>query len=245
NKETSGTEHYSYLTPFQAYPATLAAGKTRVELANLPTWAPAGFQLVIYRTAMGQTTDFRQVGTVPSGQNLILDGEPDDQRTDPLPPYVLQSLPGLTPASIGLAGTAPHADSRVLVFDGTGKNANLLEADDGGIYRLVNPGGPADQRHWDSLIGDLNIAEVGDVAQDPGTNVALIGTQDDGSQVQTGPGLSTWRSTLDGDGQAQVVQRIGSLTTYHYSVANNLRTVEREQFDGNGTLIGTSYPALS
>lgn len=35
-----------------------------------------------------------------------------------------------------LYGSAPHADSRELVFDGAG---NLLEADDGGIYRHPNP----------------------------------------------------------------------------------------------------------
>ncbi len=36
----------------------------------------------------------------------------------------------------GANGSAPHADSRELVFDARG---NLLEGDDGGIYRLSNP----------------------------------------------------------------------------------------------------------
>src|SRR5262249_52861355 len=40
-------------------------------------------------------------------------------------------------AGKGANGSAPHPDSRAMVFDAAG---NLLEADDGGIYRLVKPG---------------------------------------------------------------------------------------------------------
>ena len=36
----------------------------------------------------------------------------------------------------GAAGTAPHADSRWMIFD---KNGNLWESDDGGVYFLNNP----------------------------------------------------------------------------------------------------------
>src|SRR5262249_28128585 len=70
-----------------------------------------------------------------------------------------------------------------------------------------------------------------------------------GSQIQTGPGLDSWRSTIDGDGQAQAVQRVkqtdGTFITYHYSVANNLGAVTREKFDANGTLVETTEPALT
>src|SRR5262249_45273357 len=39
----------------------------------------------------------------------------------------------------GAGGTAPHSDSRVLAFVGTGASATLLEGDDGGLFRLTNP----------------------------------------------------------------------------------------------------------
>jgi len=45
----------------------------------------------------------------------------------------------------GANGTAPHADSRVMVFDA---NRNLLHADDGGINRLLNPDGQIGVRQW-------------------------------------------------------------------------------------------------
>jgi outer membrane protein OmpA-like peptidoglycan-associated protein len=38
-----------------------------------------------------------------------------------------------------VGGTAPHADSRDMVFSG----GNILESDDGGLYRLVDPAGTA------------------------------------------------------------------------------------------------------
>ena len=55
----------------------------------------------------------------------------------------------------GANGTAPHADSRAMVFDALG---NLLEADDGGIYRLSNPG--SSSRKWTSVIGNLAVDRI-------------------------------------------------------------------------------------
>src|SRR5262249_4547641 len=98
-------------------------------------------------------------------------------------------------------GTAPHADSRALVFDPSGR---LMEGDDGGIFRLVNPGGGA-PRFWESLIGDLQITEVGHVAYDPINQVLTIGTQDTGNQEQAGPNALEWRSVSLGDGAFQAV----------------------------------------
>src|SRR5206468_4156233 len=60
-----------------------------------------------------------------------------------------------------LPGTAPHPDSRAMVFD---KNGNILEADDGGIYRLINP--TSLTGHWESVIGNLALTEFYSVAFD-------------------------------------------------------------------------------
>src|SRR5262249_46660760 len=97
-KETSGTEHYSYLTPFEPIMAQVLADNANVKLQKLPTWMPDGFQLVVYRTPENDDTDFKQVGTVGLGVGSLLDDKADGERTDALPQYVLQSLPGLTPA---------------------------------------------------------------------------------------------------------------------------------------------------
>jgi len=78
-------------------------------------------------------------------------------------------------------GTAPHADAREMVFDNDG---NLLQGDDGGIYRLQNPGTPG--QVWQSMIGTLRATEVRSVAYDPVNNVIGVGSQDVGSSIQVG-----------------------------------------------------------
>jgi hypothetical protein len=75
-------------------------------------------------------------------------------------------------------GTAPHADSRNMVFDSDG---SLIETDDGGINRLRFPDtrsavaavpgvptlvGAAFNRHWISLNGNLSINEFVEIAWD-------------------------------------------------------------------------------
>src|SRR5205823_825199 len=124
--------------------------------------------------------------------------------------------------SIVLAGannttnTAPHADSRSLVFDTAGR---LLDADDGGIYRLSLPFDAAN-RQWSSVNADLVITEILSLSYDPLNNVFISGEQDTGSAAQTGQpsdpvdvngdGLpddfatrSVWQQVLQADGQGQ------------------------------------------
>jgi hypothetical protein len=52
--------------------------------------------------------------------------------------------------------TAPHSDSREMVFDA---NGNILQSDDGGLYRLKNPTSNAD-RIWESANGNLRATEL-------------------------------------------------------------------------------------
>jgi hypothetical protein len=49
----------------------------------------------------------------------------------------------------GANGTSPHSDSRFMAFDASG---NLLQTNDGGIARLVNPNAAA-TRKWASVVG--------------------------------------------------------------------------------------------
>ncbi|HFA51202.1 MAG TPA: hypothetical protein ENJ95_19495 [Bacteroidetes bacterium] len=82
-------------------------------------------------------------------------------------------------------GTAPHADSRYLVFDSAN---HLLEADDGGVYRLS----VIDKKlQWQSLNGNLRIAELYSVAWDGRTQSIVAGAQDVGSLEQIEPAFSS------------------------------------------------------
>src|SRR5262245_45610063 len=78
-------------------------------------------------------------------------------------------------------GTAPHADSRDMAFDAAG---NLIESDDGGVFRLTTP--TAAGRTWQSLNSNLRITEVLSAAYDPLNNVIFTGNQDNGTSWQTG-----------------------------------------------------------
>ncbi|MEE8524882.1 MAG: hypothetical protein V3T72_13190, partial [Thermoanaerobaculia bacterium] len=55
------------------------------------------------------------------------------------------------------SGTAPHADSRAMVFDSAG---NLLEADDGGIYLLPTPGVLGEDRLTGAAAAGSNTVQV-------------------------------------------------------------------------------------
>lgn len=105
----------------------------------------------------------------------------------------------------GASGTSPHADSRKMVFDG---NGNLLQANDGGIYRLQNPDAAANVRAWTSLNNNIQPTEMHSVAYDPVSNIVFGGTQDTGTPIQSAPGSTTWNELLQGDG-AKVAVGVG------------------------------------
>ncbi|MDD2767765.1 MAG: sialidase family protein [Methylococcus sp.] len=96
----------------------------------------------------------------------------------------------------GANGTSPHADSRNMAFDADG---NLLQANDGGIYRLVEPSNRK-HRRWVSVLGNLRLAETISAAYDPLSGLAFGGTQDNGSAAQTAQNDFSWKSLRQGDG---------------------------------------------
>ena len=84
----------------------------------------------------------------------------------------------------GANGTSPHADSRFMTFDAAG---NLLQANDGGIVRLVRPNTPT-MRRWVAVDGNIKSAELHSIAYDPLSNIIFGGTQDNGTPIQSSPG---------------------------------------------------------
>ncbi len=134
--------------------------------------------------------------------------------------------------------TGPHADSRDMAFlaDGT-----LVEVDDGGIYRRTSP--RDNTGDWFSLIGDLAVTEMHDVAYDSVSNTLIGGAQDNGTSQQLAPGSQTWTGVFGGDGGDVLVddQSLAAQgQSIHYVSAQNLQGFNRETYDANGNPVAGS-----
>jgi hypothetical protein len=142
----------------------------------------------------------------------------------------------------GANSTAPHADSRAMAFDA---NGNLLQTDDGGIYRLVNPN--ASTRVWTSVIGNLNVMEAHNVARDTVTNTLIIGTQDNGTHQQQTAANDRWVFINGGDGGDVAVDSssLGPSGSFRYLSSQNLGGFRRAQYDSVNAFVGSfSLPGL-
>ncbi len=139
--------------------------------------------------------------------------------------------------------SAPHADSRDMAFDA---NGDLIETDDGGVYRRTMPAsGDGD---WVSLNGDgdLQITEAHNMAFDANAGVLLTGNQDTGTSQQDTPSGLGWFALQNGDGGdvAVDVQTLDAQEqSLRYSSFQFLFGFSRRTFDDqNNALDFTSIP---
>ena len=122
----------------------------------------------------------------------------------------------------------PHADHRIFAFDPQG---DLLEGDDGGIYRLKHPRDPA-TRAWESVDGDLRITEMYAIGYDNHNHVLIAGTQDNGDIAQSSKSSLQWNEVEGGDGTDQGVDNSDPGLVFRYSAINtNPRTIVRRTYD--------------
>jgi hypothetical protein len=138
---------------------------------------------------------------------------------------------------LGAHGTSPHSDSRFMAFDARG---NLLQTNDGGIARLVNPNTVA-TRQWASVVGNIRSAEFHSIAYDPLSNIVFGGTQDNGTPIQTSPGAITWNEFLGGDGgvvgvDANQVTHPG--TSLRYTSFQRFGFFNRGTWNASNTFLG-------
>ena len=124
---------------------------------------------------------------------LTLGGSSEVTRTRPRSGHQLSPW---EPVVCGYAnGTAPHADSRGMIWDDV--DDSIIQVDDGGIFKLQAPDDYtvdqttavgmnfAGDRAWKSLNGDLRVTEATTVAYDSLRSVVFAGTQDNGTVQQT------------------------------------------------------------
>ena len=140
-----------------------------------------------------------------------------------------------------LNDSAPHADSREMVFDAAG---NLIESDDGGVYRPTNP--TSNTGDWFSLNGNLQVTEQHDVAYDSLSNIIISGNQDTGTtQQKTTDGL-IWSSVSTGDGGDVAVDdtSVGGFST-RYSSFQNFQIFKRRVYNAGNSLQSQASPTLT
>ncbi len=136
------------------------------------------------------------------------------------------------------SNSSPHADSRDMAFDVDG---NLLEADDGGIYKRSNPS--SSNGDWFSLNGDLAVTEIHDASLDTINDIIIGGNQDNGSAQEMSTANPIWETLNQGDGGDTAVAIFSPSSVIRYSSAQTLFGFRRESYDGNNTLTGVSFPA--
>jgi uncharacterized repeat protein (TIGR01451 family) len=148
----------------------------------------------------------------------------------------IQQIPGGGTAN----GSAPHADSREMVLDA---NGDLIEVDDGGIYRRTSP--QNNTGDWFSINGDIQTTEFHDVAYDTVSNAILIGgAQDTGAPQQFITGITTWLTVHQGDGGDVAVDNItlaASNRSIRYSSSQNLGNFLRDTYDANNNFISRVF----
>lgn len=125
----------------------------------------------------------------------------------------------------GATGTAPHADSRAMIF----YNGVILFAGDGGISRLGGPNNTPPNRYWVDDNGTMRPTEIHSVAYDAVNQVVFAGAQDVGTPMQPGFNNQTWNEQLLGDGGKVAVDNLsipGSSIRYsgNYYLSGLIRT---------------------
>ncbi len=148
---------------------------------------------------------------------------------------------GSVPGGGTASSSAPHADSREMVFDA---NGDLIEVNDGGIARRTSP---ADNTgDWFSINGNIQVTEQHDLAYDTVSNIIMSGNQDTGTTEQSATNSLTWNSTSTADGGDVAVDAISTPgRSFRYSSFQNLGAFRRREYDANNNLISESFPSLA
>ena len=142
-------------------------------------------------------------------------------------------------------GSSPHADSRALAID---LNGNLVESDDGGLFRRTSP--TTSTGNW-TAIGStgstgLRVTEIHSIAYDNHGGVLIAGAQDTGASQQSAHGSMTWNELNQGDGGVVGVYDRPGGNSYRYNSSQNLGGFSYRTYDANGVQVGgTVYPAMS
>lgn len=136
--------------------------------------------------------------------------------------------------------SAPHGDSRDMTTDA---NGDLVEVDDGGIYRRNAP--RTNTEDWVSLNGDLVLTEFHSIAWDANANIILGGAQDTGTPQQVSTGGKRWQSLATSDGGDVCVDTTSTPgRSIRYWSYFDFLGFHRQEFDAANTPGHDDFPQL-
>jgi len=137
--------------------------------------------------------------------------------------------------------SAPHADSRRMAIDANGE---LIETDDGGVYRRTAP--RTNTGDWFSMNGDMQVTEFHSIAWDSVGKTLIAGAQDTGTPQQTARTNVTWQSVSTGDGANVAIDDISTPgRSVRYSSSQYLGNFRREVYDAGNVRQSIVFPALA
>ncbi|MGH9179297.1 MAG: hypothetical protein ACRD0N_12185 [Acidimicrobiales bacterium] len=141
----------------------------------------------------------------------------------------------------GTAGnSSPHADSRDMAMD---SNGDIIETDDGGVYRQTNPQDATGD--WVALNGDIELQEGHSCEYDTTSDVVLCGTQDVGNAEQPSPGSTTWRQVTQGDGGVVNIDDSSAVASTRWVSAFSLGGFRFYSCTAANACGGSTFPALN
>ena len=136
------------------------------------------------------------------------------------------------------SNSSPHADSRDMAFDAAG---NLIETDDGGIYKRTQPRSAAGD--WFSLIGDLQTTEYHGISYDSNSNIVFGGAQDTGTTEQLVTDLPDFYSTSTADGGDTAVDDHSTPGfSTRFSSFQFLGAFRKRVYDASNAVFSQSFP---
>lgn len=137
--------------------------------------------------------------------------------------------------------SAPHADSRNMAFDA---NGDLLETNDGGIYRRTSP--QDNTGDWFSIMGNIQGTEHHNIAYDSNANIIFGGAQDNGTESQVATGSKTFEYVNSGDGGDVAVDDFSTPgQSVRWVSAQSLLGPGRITYDANNNRLGRENPSLN
>jgi photosystem II stability/assembly factor-like uncharacterized protein len=135
--------------------------------------------------------------------------------------------------------SAPHADSRSMLFDARG---DIIQGDDGGIYKRTGPRGS--NGGWFSVNGDAALTEVHGLAYDRLSRIIVAGAQDTGTAEQRTTGDSVWRQVSQGDGGKVAIDNFDPGFSERYTSSQNLEGLTRRRINAKNEVQSTGLPRL-